>query len=227
MSNDTTIPVIQSRQASFGLSFNKRGWLISAEGYYKKVKGITTQSQGFQNQYEFEKTDGEYNVKGVDVIIRKQLNNFNSWLSYSFMNNNYKFNALPENTFPSNFDIRHAITLGTNYTSEQLKVSAGLNWNSGRPTTIPISGNEINDDEINYSATNSDQLQDYFRLDVSVLYDFKLSKTTTANIGLSIWNLLDRENIINNFYRLNDGVVEEINQRSLGLTPNMTFRVNF
>jgi len=70
-------------------------------------------------------------------------------------------------------------------------------------------------------------LQDYLRVDISVLYDFKLSTSTTANIGLSVWNLLDRKNIINNFYRLNDGVVDEIEQRSLGITPNVVFRVNF
>jgi hypothetical protein len=219
--------VIRSRQGSVGISYNKSGWLISAEGYYKKVKGITTQSQGFQNQYEFVKTDGAYDVKGVDFILRKQLNNFISWLSYAFINSDYDFKSLRENTFPSNFDISHSITFGTNYTLERLKVSAGLNWNSGRPKTSPIPRNEIFNTEINFGATNSDQLQDYLRLDISALYDFKLSRTTTANIGFSIWNLLDKKNIINSFYKLNDGVVEEINQLSLGLTPNLVFKVNF
>ena len=143
------------------------------------------------------------------------------------MNSDYHFNVLPEVSFPNNFDIRHAITLGTNYTSERLKLSAGLNWNSGRPKTTPVFGNEISDDEINYSATNSDQLQDYLRVDVSALYDFKLGKTKTANIGLSVWNLLDKKNIINSFYRLNNDVVSEIKQQSLGMTPNVVFRVNF
>jgi len=227
LSNDKDVPIIQSRQASIGLSYNKSGLLLSAEGYYKKVKGITTQSQGFQNQYEFVKTNGDYSVKGVDFLIRKQLNNFNTWLSYSFMNNSYNFKALPENSFPSNFDIRHAITLGTNYTSELLKVSAGLNWHSGRPITAPVAANETFNDEINFSTTNSGQLQDYFRVDISALYDFKLNNTLNANFGISVWNLLDKENIINRFYRINDGVVDEINQRSLGFTPNLVFRVNF
>ncbi|EDP71021.1 putative outer membrane protein probably involved in nutrient binding [Flavobacteriales bacterium ALC-1] len=227
LSNDSNIPVIKSKQASMGVSYNKSGWLFSAEAYYKKVKGITTQSQGFQNQYEFAKTDGEYKVKGVDVIIRKQLNNFNSWLSYSYMDNSYTFNFLSENSFPSNFDIAHAITFGTNYTSEKLKISAGLNWHSGRPKTSPVVDNEINGDAINYNATNSEQLNDYLRIDISALYDFKLTKTTKANLGLSVWNLLDKKNTINSFYRLNDGVVNEVRQRSLGITPNIIFRVNF
>jgi hypothetical protein len=227
LSNDTNIPIIRSQQGSVGLFFNKKGWLISAEGYFKKVKGITTQSQGFQNQYEFVKTDGSYTVTGLDFILRKQLNNFNSWLSYSYMNNNYNFKSLPENTFPSNFDITHAITFGTNYTLNHLKVSAGLNWHSGRPLTRPVVGNEIVDGDINYSATNATQLEDYLRVDVSAMYDFKLSKSTIANIGLSVWNLLDRKNTINKFYRLNSETVDEIEQQSLGITPNLVFRVNF
>ncbi|WP_296383895.1 FecR domain-containing protein [Winogradskyella sp.] len=227
LSNDSDIPVIRSRQGSIGLSYNKSGWLISADGYYKKVKGITTQSQGFQNQYEFIKTAGLYEVRGVDFILRKQLNDFNSWLSYSFMNSDYSFKSLPEDSFPSNFDISHAITLGTNYTSDRLKVSAGLNWNSGRSKTSPVIGNEISNNEINYDATNSNQLQDYLRIDVSALYDFKLSSSTMANIGLSVWNLLDKKNVINNFYRLNDSVIDKVKQHSLGITPNVVFRVNF
>ena len=227
LSNDDDIPVIRSKQASLGFTFNKSGWLISAEGYYKKVKGITTQSQGFHNQYEFIKTKGDYDVRGLDFIVRKQLNKFNTWLSYSYMNNNYVFNALAEKNFPSNFDITHALTLGTNYISNTIKLSAGLNWNSGRPKTSPIEGNEFNNDEINYNATNSEQLKDYLRVDISALYDFKLTKTIDANIGLSVWNLLDKKNTINSFYRLNNGIVNEIEQRSLGLTPNLVFRVNF
>jgi len=226
LSNDSDIPVIRSKQASVGITYNKSGWLFSAEGYYKNVKGITTQSQGFQNQYEFIKTDGKYEVRGIDFIVRKQLNNFNSWLSYSYMYNNYIFKSLPEEAFPSNFDITHALTLGTNYTSKRLKLSAGLNWNSGKAKTSPVDGNDINNDAINYSATNSDQLQDYFRVDASALYNFKLSNAIKANLGISVWNLLDKKNTINSFYKLNNGVVNKVEQRSLGITPNIIFRIN-
>ena len=227
LSDDKDIPVIQSRQASVGMSFSNNGWLISAEGYYKKIKGITTQSQGFQNQYEFEKTSGFSEARGLDFIIRKQLNNFNSWLSYSYMNSDYNFKDLPESRFPSNFDINHAITLGVNYTSNRFKVSTGFNWNSGRPTTQPLEGNEIVNDEVNFGKTNSTTLKEYFRVDVSALYDFKISKTAKANLGFSVWNLFDRTNIINNFYRINNDEIVEIKQRSLGITPNVLFRVNF
>ena len=143
------------------------------------------------------------------------------------MDSEYEFNGLAENTFPSNFNIRHAVTLGTNYTSDRLKLSAGLNWNSGRPTTRPIANNEILNGEINYESTNTSELKSYLRVDLSALYDLKLSAKTKANLGLSVWNVLDRENIINSFYRISNDEVTEIQQRSLGITPNVVFRVNF
>ncbi|MCK5401430.1 MAG: TonB-dependent receptor plug domain-containing protein [Flavobacteriaceae bacterium] len=227
LSNNNEIPIIKSKQVSIGLTYSKSGWLLSAEGYYKNVDGITTQSQGFQNQYEFHKTNGSYEVIGLDFILRKNIQNFNTWLSYSYMNNNYTFKSLPEVSFPSNYDITNTLTFGIAYTAKNLKVSTGLNWHSGKPTTAPIIGSEVLDNEINYGATNKSHLDDYLRIDVSVMYDFKLSKKANANLGVSVWNLLNESNEINNFYRINDGSISETIQNSLGLTPNAVLRVNF
>lgn len=227
LSNDADIPVIRSRQVSLGLSYNKKGWLLSADTYYKFVKGITTQSQGFQNQYEFVRTSGNVDAFGVDVILRKQIKDFTTWLSYSYMTSDYEFASLPEEKFPSNFDITHAITFGAAYTLEHLKLSAGINWHSGRPTTGTVVGNEIVDGDINFGATNSRTLQDYLRVDISALYDFKFFKGTRANLGISVWNVLDKTNEINNFYRLMNGNVSETLQSSLGITPNAVLRVHF
>lgn len=227
LSNDDDIPIIRSKQVSVGLTYSKKGWLISMDSYYKYVNGITTQSQGFLNQYEFAKTHGNYDVYGLDVLLRKEINSFNSWLSYSFLRSDYEFNSLPEQNFPSNFDVNHSITLGSTYTWSKLKLSAGLNWHSGRPTTQPVSGSEFANGSINYEPTNSSELKDYFRIDVSALYDFNIGKTTKANLGVSVWNVLDRSNEINNFYRVNNGSLSETLQSSLGITSNVLLRVHF
>jgi len=227
LSNDDDIPIIRSEQVSTGLNFNKMGWLISTEGYYKKVKGITSQSQGFLNQYEFVRSDGSYKVFGLDFLIRKSFDRFNSWLSYSYMDNNYKFNEFEPYPFPSNYDVNHSVSLGTTFTTNNIKVAAGLNWLSGKPTTAPVPGNEIADGEINYDHPNSTSLEDYLRVDVSAIYNLKLGQNANANIGVSVWNVLDKENIINNYYRVVDGEVNEIQQQSLGLTPNIVVRVFF
>ncbi|MBL4662277.1 MAG: TonB-dependent receptor plug domain-containing protein [Flavobacteriaceae bacterium] len=227
LSNDLDIPVIESKQASISINYNRKRWLLSAEGYYKNIDGITTQSQGFLNQYEFVKTDGSYKVSGVDFLIRKRFKDINLWLSYSYMNNEYQFEGLPEKKFPSNLDITQAITFGSTYKYRRLKVSAGLNWHTGKPTTRPVLGNEIVNETINYNATNTDNLNDYLRVDASALYEIELG-SMTAHLGFSVWNLLDKENDINNYYRINsDAAAEEFVQTSLGLTPHALIRVYF
>ncbi len=227
LSNDADIPVVHSKQLSTGINYSHQGWLFNIEGYYKKVDGITSQSQGFQNQYEFSKTKGSYDVKGFDALLRKTIDKFHAWLSYSYMDNTYTFKGLSEKSFPSNFDIAHSVTLGTAYTLNHLKISMGFNWRTGKPTTQPTPGNEINQGSVNFGAVNGTNLKDYMRLDVSALYDFKLGNKTTANVGISVWNVLDRENEINTFYRVNKGSINETVQHSLGITPNAVFRLYF
>ena len=143
------------------------------------------------------------------------------------MDNNYKFKDFEVYPFPSNYDVNHLISIGTTYTSDHLKVAAGLNWHSGKPTTGLVQGNEIVDGEINYGEPNMATLPDYIRLDISAVYNLKLSLKTRANIGVSVWNVFDKENIINNYYRIDDGVANEIRQQSLGLTPNIVLRMFF
>ncbi len=227
LSNNSSIPIIKSRQTSLGLNYNHKSWLISVEGYYKFVDGITTQEQGFQNQFEFLKTNGSYTVLGTDVLLRKRLHDISLWLSYSFMNNSYTFKSLSANSFPSNYNIPHNVTFGTTYVYEALKITAGLNWRSGNPTTRPVAGNEIVNGNINYGAPNNSKFEEYLRVDTSALYQLKINNIS-IEAGISIWNVLDQTNTINTLYRINEeGSIVENKQNSLGLTPNALLRLTF
>jgi hypothetical protein len=227
LSDDRDVPVIMGKQASVAANFSKKGWLISAEGYYKMVDGITTQSQGFQNQYEFVRTSGSYEVTGLDVLLRKRIKNANLWLSYSLMDNTYTFGDLSEVNFPSNLDITHAITFGATYKYKGLKIAAGINWHSGRPTTRPVEGSEVVDGALNYQEANSQRLEDYLRIDASAIYRWQLGNTE-MHIGVSVWNLSDINNEISNYYRVNElDMAEEFVQNSLGFTPQALLRLYF
>ncbi|WP_271765345.1 TonB-dependent receptor [Aquimarina algiphila] len=229
LSNDNNIPILKSQQVSLGLSYNHNNWLVSTDTYYKHIDGILSQSQGFQNQLEFESDHGSYTVKGVDFLINKRFEKLSAWLSYSYATNMYSFNTLSERDFPNNIDIRHNINFAVSYTLDNFKFSTGINWHSGKPTTIPIAGDEISEDgSINYNHPNSDTIEDYTRWDASATYNFKLFKNTNSLLGVSVWNILSQENIVNNYYRTNNTQnVEEVRQFGLGFTPNVVFRINF
>jgi len=228
LANDVDIPVIESKQGSIGISYNRSGLLIDVDAYYKNVDGITTQSQEFQTKYEFTRTTGSYDAIGVDILVRKRYGKFNSWLSYSFIDNMYTFNELPEVQFPSNFDITHAFTFGTSYNHKNLKVALGLNWRTGRPTTLPVEGIEVVNNEVNYEDVNTNNLDDYIRADFSAIYQLKTNKRWRADIGFSIWNLTNNTNTIEQFFRVDTaGELQSFNNQALETTFNTVFRLYY
>ncbi|MDO5971224.1 TonB-dependent receptor plug domain-containing protein [Flavivirga aquimarina] len=224
------VPVVKSKQLSTGVHYNKNKLLISVEGYLKKVDGITTRSQGFQNQYQFINSVGSYEVKGLDFLLNKQFKNIvSTWISYSYSDNNYIFAALNNgNKFPNNADIKHTFSFGGTFTQNNIKLALGLNWHSGRPTTPPTTNDPRDENTIIYTAPNSANLEDYLRADCSATYAFNISDTTRSSIGISVWNVLNKKNILNTYYTLDDdNVVNKIENESLGITPNVSLRIHF
>ena len=63
-----------------------------------------------KNQFELEKTSGDYQVLGTEFLIQKSFNHFYTWLSYAYNDNIYFFDKLLNTSFPNNFDITHAIS---------------------------------------------------------------------------------------------------------------------
>ncbi len=229
LANNSNVPLIRSQQASLGISYNQNNLLISAEAYYKNVDDITARSQGFQNQFQFTNDIGSYTVKGIDFLINKRFSNFSSWLSYTYSKNDYKFQTLNNgNPFPNTLDLRHVANASLTYNLDNFKVGLGINWHSGRPFTTPSEFQDESNSVIEYESPNSSRLSDYFRTDISAIYNFKLSKGAKAEIGASIWNIFNQTNIINRYYTFDsDDSVVEINNRSLKFTPNLSFRINF
>ncbi len=224
------IPVLKSKQLSAGLHYSKNKLLISAETYIKKVDGITTRSQGFQNQYQFVNSIGNYNIKGIDILLNKQFSEVvSSWISYSYSSNNYTFDDLNDGEkFPNNTDITHALTFAGTYTNNSIKFAAGLNWHSGIPNTEPAIDDNSEDEIITYAAPNSSRLDDYIRVDCSATYNFNISDAARATLGASIWNLLNKNNTINTYYTLDENnEVNTVENKSLGITPNISLRVQF
>ena len=228
LSDDNAIPVITSGQASLGASYSRKGWLANLAAFYKRVDGITTQSQGFQDRYEFVRSSGAYDAVGADFLLRKQISKSTTWLSYSYLDSQYRFRNLPEPSFRNNYDISHALSLGANHTMNRFLMAAGLNWRTGKPFTRPVSGNEVTNNEINYEDVNSAQQSDYLRIDLSGKYRMQWGETTRAELGLAIWNLFNRKNNLSTFYRTeNDNNVTEFRENALGFTPNLSFRIYF
>ncbi len=228
LSSPGRIPILKGQQFSAGVNYSRDGWLVNFESYVKKITGITTQSQGFQNQFESTRTHGEYFVTGIDILLDKRFHNINTWLSYSYAENNYTFEELEPSDFPNNIDIRHSFTYGITYAPNQFKVSAGLNWRSGKPITNLVQGMEIVNGDLNFDSPNDSNIADYLRIDLSGTYTFNIGRKIEAFAGLSFWNLLHTTNQLNYFFRIdNNNKAEKMGEHALSFTPNATFRLSF
>jgi len=236
LANNDDVPILESKQASLGFGYNKNNWLITLEGFYKEVSGITTSNQGFQNQFQFVRATGNYTANGLEFVFNKKARHFSTWVSYLFMQNDYTFDTLIPSEFPNNIGIRHSATVASSYSLNKFKLALGINWHNGKPYTIPIPGEEIievnGQDSIQFDTPNNERLPDYFRTDFSAEYLWGISKNADVKINVAVLNLFSMENTLNIRYALDtdeDGEsrINQVEEISLGLTPNISVQVLF
>lgn len=228
LANNADIPITKSKQLSAGLQYSHKNWLVSLEGYHKRVNGIITSSQSFQNQFELVRSSGSYKITGLDLLLSYRYENLSAWTSYTVSRNLNEFKELLDQEFSSNIDIRHFITSGVNYSSKKIECSLGLNWHTGNPFTEPSEETPVIDGEINYRFPNSSNLAYYLRVDLAAKYKFVLAQKIRTQIGISVWNLTDNYNAVNSYFNLTDNeVIEQVTENGLGLTPNVMLRMTF
>jgi CarboxypepD_reg-like domain/TonB-dependent Receptor Plug Domain len=233
LSNNSSIPIQRSKQASISFSYHKNNWLFTVDTYYKKVDGINSSTQGFQNQLEFANIIGDYVVSGTEVLLQKKINHFITWLSYTFNDNNYHFPTLEQTKFSNNFELDHIVSWAGTYEIKNLKIALGSKWSSGRPETTPssldINNSNPSNPTIDYNTPNNKHLENFFQVNLSTTYKWESANKTQYKLGLSVINVFNKKNEISEYYRINSTTnsIEEVKTYSLERTPNISFRVIF
>lgn len=232
MANNNDVPLQRSSQISAGATFRNRGWIVSADNFYKKVNGITTSGQAFQDQLELLQASGSYTVFGTEFLIQKQFKDFHAWLSYTWNNNKYTFKDVSPQTFSSSFEISHTINTAVIYEWHNIKVALGSKWYTGRPYTIPLINIPTYDNSgiptVAYENSNTDNIGNFFQVNFSASYAWQLSPKVNMQLGLSVLNIFNRQNIINRYYRINANEdIEVVNTYSIERTPNALIRLSF
>jgi len=233
LSNEKNIPIMKSQQSSVGITFKKNKWLVTLDNFYKKVNGITSMSQAFQNQLEFEVLNGNYTVLGSELLLQKQIRHFTTWISYSYTNNDYEFKTYTPSVFPNNYEISQNIVGALIYDNQKLKLAVGAKYHTGKPTTNPIFENShITNPEtgsIAYKLPNSENLEDYFQLNFSVGYVFHANEKSNLNLGFAFENVTNQKNTINQHFRINTNTssIERVSTFSLERTLNAYMRYSF
>ncbi len=241
IANGDDLPVLKSQQISAGFLFNKSGWRVNLDGYYKNIKGLTSLNRSFGSTSVVETfTKGKSRVIGVDVLVEKKIDNYQTWMGYSYTNNSFEFSRINNGVaFPGNYDIKPYFRWAHSYTMGNFKFSLGWNYRTGTPYTPVTSETQSNGDLFVFiGETNTVRIPDYHRLDFSGTYTFDFDKKNRwkGKIGFSLLNIYNRKNLLERFYEIrpfindNNDVqfrLQTVDNISLGLTPNLVFRVDF
>tara|TARA_R110002012_G_scaffold263456_2_gene446589 strand:+ start:272998 stop:275553 length:2556 start_codon:yes stop_codon:yes gene_type:complete len=232
LSNGTDIPLLESTQYSGGMLVDVDGWILDVDGYIKNISGLTSFTNGF-NTSGSNLSIGESDVVGLDVLVKKKIVDFNLWLGYTFNDIEYTFPDLQSSPFRGNNDITHNFRISNTYEKDNWQFSLGWNYRTGSPFT-PVDSFDPETNTITYGAINSLRLPDYHRLDASAIYKIGLkSNPWWGELGVSLQNIYARSVPISVFYRVDTNVnsgesdLTQVRQLSLGLTPNVVFRVYF
>ncbi|MEM9077090.1 MAG: TonB-dependent receptor [Bacteroidota bacterium] len=233
LTDDDEFPLLESDQFSGGILFDFSGWTIDLDGYLKKINGLTSFTNGFTNASE-EYSQGSSDIFGVDFLVKKQWKNYHIWLGYTYNLVEYEFAELATGKFPGNNDITHNATISNTYEAGNWRFSLGWNFRTGAPFT-PVTGFNSVGGDIEFGPINSQRLPDYHRLDASAQFQFRLSskKQQKGTLGVSLQNIYSRQVPLSVFYRVDENPetgfqeIDQLEQLSLGFTPNFLLRFNF
>ncbi|NJB81247.1 TonB-dependent receptor [Wenyingzhuangia aestuarii] len=242
LSDGGEFPVLQSIQTSIGTDYQKNNWTIDLDFYKKKVNGVLLLiDENIKSRKYF---SGSNTVLGMDVLVKRTWNNYNTWVSYSLSKSQYLFNKLNNSKkFDGSYDAPHNLIWSHNYSYKQLEFSLGWRFRSGIPYTIKTAVEKNNQEglRVDFENLNTERLPNYQRLDFSTSYKFYVNRTPKIKgvFGITFQNLINKKNILNRDYEIETVIIGkgssreekevlvETDRLSMGFVPNAVFRINF
>ncbi|MHA7058720.1 TonB-dependent receptor [Aquimarina sp. M1] len=231
------IKVVKSMQFTFGALYTYNGWNFDIEGYYKKIKDISSLSDVILLDLALPDDDdtniffGKEERIGVDFLIKKRVNNYRFWAGYSLSKTITSFPLVQDTYYNGSFDQRHVFNLSQTLKVNQFEFALGWNYASGRPyTRIFGDDTDLDGGVTDPRGINSSRFKSYHRLDASVTYRYNINSDKNVNgmIGISLRNIYNRKNTISQGIRQDqDFLLQGFENNSLRFTPDLVFRFNF
>jgi ferric enterobactin receptor len=234
LTDNDKLPVSSSQQFVLGAAWENKDFLIDVEGYYKKVKGLSeytlrfTPTRGTIN-YQESFFEGTGYAKGIDFLLQKKFGKYNGWIGYTLGEVKNNFPVYGQKDFYASNDVTHEFKMVHTYKWKRFDFSLTWMYLTGKPYTAPSGGYQITlldgttQDYLSVSNKNGLRLLNYHRMDFAATYNYGRPGKGNGTIGLSLFNLYNRENI---WYKNFDIIQNEIiatDVKYLGFTPNLSF----
>ncbi len=234
LSNGDNIPVSSAIHFIAGASYETSDYLIDAEGYYKRLAGLTeytlrfTHNFGETVDYSSLFYEGTGYTRGFDLLLQKKFGKLSGWIGYTLSETRYNFPVYGDGYFNASQDVSNEFKIVTIYKIKRWTLSGTWVYSTGTPYTQPIGGYLLTlPDGTTQSAIipgtkNAARLPDYHRLDLSAKYDFTMGETGKGSIGFSLFNVYNRKNVWYKEFSVDETGLTETNINLLGFTPNVS-----
>ena len=241
-----SLPVSQAHHLILGAAFAKNGWLVDLELYAKSLRQLTTYSLFYETNFAEIRPgellrNGQGQVRGLDLLVQREVGPLTTWVAYTLARVQHRFASIDEGApFWGDFDQRHQLKVVGILSLPHWEMSATWLLASGRPftsaeevTTLSPIGQDPAFGLV-FGQRNGSRLPAYHRLDVSASYQLDLGEVVEGKIGLSIFNLYNRRNVMDKRYHIQPSVQEgesplimSINRNMLGINPNLFIHFSF
>ncbi|WP_163717857.1 TonB-dependent receptor [Mangrovibacterium lignilyticum] len=190
VTGDNSTPVLNATHYFLGLNYYKNTFTFNIESYFKKTNNLTRQifdaSQNATNGANsfYSTYSGEAKAYGLNTYIRKDFGNQAIWMSYNWSKALERLAAAGDQLpgyKPAMHDQRHEFKVATLLNYRRFYFSADYVYGSGLELmrqAFPSGSNKV----------------DYQRVDVALTYKLNWAKTK-SELGVSVLNVFDRENL--------------------------------
>lgn len=184
-------------------NFDEGTFEASVETYYKSLKDQIDYRESFTDnsvdQVEDDFVFGSGEAYGMELFVRKNKGALTGWLGYTLSRTERTFPDIENGrTYPATYDRTHDMSLVLNYAwSKKITIGGVFVYATGRTFTpverIYLISGEFQTD---YGARNSQRLEPYNRLDLSVTLTPKpdVVKNFKSQWVFSIYNVYNRKN---------------------------------
>lgn len=237
-------------------NFKDNGIETSIELYYKKMNNLVEyQSNSLpmdnvKNNVDNLLVFGKGWSYGVEFFAKKNYGKFTGWVGYTLAKTERLFPDIQVDKFPAKYDRRHDLSLVATYQlNPQFHFGFAFIYATGNTLTLPSSWYlQDGDVVLQYQGRNSSRMAPYHRMDASLTYFPKKTKTKydkindvqiakprkgTQSWAFSIYNLYNRANpyfiYIDSAGQIENGDFEiQVKQVSLfPILPSVTWNFTF
>ncbi len=183
--------VLRAWQNLAGFQYCYNGLIINAEAYLKNTTGkvnlYAEQTSGKEKLIEYYLHKGRSSNKGIDIMFQYRHKHFTHILSSSFSDSKEQFEGFNSgNYYPSFYDQRLKIRWTELYKLRNWVFSSSFFYHSGTPY---LTASELSE------PASIERLPYFLQTDLSVTRKVQY-KFCSFNLGISLMNVLDRENVL-------------------------------